>query len=453
MNKYNKYMYSNTSHKKQTINLFFSLFFSNTLLTFLCVFIFKFFIDLSYLLLIVPIFGRFGDTSEIFPLKIFESYALLGYLAFLITKFISKEINPSRIMIFLYFISIIVPMSSLYGFQAEMVSTKFMYMVVASFSLLVVSVAKLPKIKVTRSSGFFFKFLMFIFSIITLYVYGFLMSIGGIQRINFNLSDVYLVREELRDYSAPLINYFIPWDAYIINMTLLVLALYKRSYKLFYIVLLLQLFLFGMTNFKSFLFAPILVIFIFYFGNVKKLFLYLLMLSSIGLIAVYLVYQLTNDALVPAIFLRRLFFLPAQLHFFYYDFFSQNSHVLLSNNMLSFMSQYPYNMPIPELISSFYIGKISNANTGYLADAFAQFGFVGMIVFSFILAVVLRFVDSLSKLLPIQLSTTLITIPSMTLVNSALFTTLLTHGFILAILTTWTLSSQIVVHKTNSDVI
>ncbi|BAY83951.1 hypothetical protein NIES267_34450 [Calothrix parasitica NIES-267] len=422
-------------------NLF--LIHKNIISTLLCAFLFKFFLDLSYYFIIVNNFNIFIISSEISILKLLESYILLLVSTFFIAKYSIEIISPSRITIILYYIFIIIPMLSVYGFKSDIAKTSYMYMTIISFLSLTIFVQSISKIKLKKLSKNFLKIALFCSCLITLYVYGFLISSGGLGRINFNLYNVYLVREELKSYSAPFINYLIPWQAYIINISFFVFSLYKRIYLLIFISILGQILIFGMTNFKSFLFAPVLVLVLLWIGSEKKILMYFMMLSSIGLILTYTVYLITSDVIIPSIFIRRLFFLPANLHFYYYDFFSKNPHVFLSNSLLSSIFDYPYDIKVPELISYTYLNSYSNANAGYLADAYAHFGFAGMIIFSFILAVVLKILDSIGIFLPVNIPSAIITIPSMSLVNSALFTTMLTHGFILALITIWVLSSQI----------
>jgi len=96
-------------------------------------------------------------------------------------------------------------------------------------------------------------------------------------------------------------------------------------------------------------------------------------------------------------------------------------------------------MPITRVISWTYWGRDFGPNVGYLGDAFANFGFMGMFLFSMILGVFLRIVDSISRHLPANLIAAIIAVPAMALANSALFTSLLTHGFILSLIMIWLL--------------
>lgn len=66
---------------------------------------------------------------------------------------------------------------------------------------------------------------------------------------------------------------------------------------------------------------------------------------------------------------------------------------------------------------------------------------MGMFLFSMILGAFLIIVDNISSHLPENLAAAIIAVPAMALVNSALFTSLLTHGLILAVVLIWLLRS------------
>ena len=158
----------------------------------------------------------------------------------------------------------------------------------------------------------------------------------------------------------------------------------------------------------------------------------------------WVVYAVTEQVLIPSIFVRRLFFVPGELHLWYHDFFSSPGHpfVALSNSVLSGAASYPYDQQVPLLIGWSYTGAEVGANAGWMADAYAQFGMPGMAAFALLLGLVLRLVDGVSAGLPNRFATTVIVVPTMALVNSALLTVMLTHGFGLALLLLWVMNTR-----------
>ncbi|WHX26170.1 O-antigen polymerase [Virgibacillus halodenitrificans] len=343
----------------------------------------------------------------------------------------------------LFFLSIIIPMLTLYAYQNA--PTEFVLGILLNFNFIMIFLISLPK----------FKFLILDKSIILLvkvsivciyfYVYLFLIFSGGLTRFNLNLAEVYEVRELYLLTTAPMLNYFISWIANVFNMTLLVWGMYKRKKSFIIWAILLQILIFGMTNFKTFLFAPVLVVFVYLWIKKKNILLYSSLSVLMVMLFVYIVFLVTETQQWASMLIRRQFFTPSNIHMLYYDFFSQTSNPLiyLSNSILEGIIEYPYDLSVTRLISQEYWGNFFGANVGFFADAYSNFGFIGMFIFSVVLALILKLIDSFTIYLPENLVASIIVLPSFSLINSAFFTTLLTHGFIVAILMLFILTSII----------
>ena len=274
------------------------------------------------------------------------------------------------------------------------------------------------------------------------YVYGCLVLSGGLGRFNLDLLSVYEVRAEyLTRRVGPVLGYFIPWQANVINILILCWALHKRKLCLLAAAGIAQVLLFGMTGHKSFLLAPLLASGVLLVWGRKNFLLYLFGGATAMILVSYTLFLVTGNHLGPSLLIRRLFFVPAANHFIYYDFFSrlENPFVMLSNSILAPFIQYPYDMPITRVISWAYWGRDFGPNVGYLGDAFEHFGFMGMFLFSVILGLFLHAVDSVAGRLPSNIVAAVIATPAMALTNSALFTSLLTHGLIPAAVLLWLL--------------
>jgi hypothetical protein len=276
---------------------------------------------------------------------------------------------------------------------------------------------------------------------ICVYVYGWLVLTGGLGRVNFDLLSVYEVRAEYVQRLGPFLGYFIPWQANVINILILCYGLHKRNLWLLGIAGVAQLLLFGMTGHKSFLLSPMLAVGVYFIWRRRNALFYIFAGASVLVLASYVIFLATNNHLPPSLLIRRLFFVPAANHLIYYDFFSrpENSFVMLSNSILAPFIQYPYDAPIPIILARTYWGIDFWPNVGYLGDAFAQFGFVGMFLFSMILGVFLRILDSVGARLPTNLVAAMLATPAMAVTNSPLFTSLLTHGLIFSLVMLWLL--------------
>jgi hypothetical protein len=403
----------------------------------LLVLLYKGSLDCAYATILTRNFLSQGYQLNLSPARMLLSYVLLlGTSSWLLVSFQSYR-PPSSLVVFVLYLFLITPMLTLYGL-ADYPAT-FLVSCLGNFFLLIYLVKK-PALRLCSfDSGFAFVAVA-VLALITAYVYCFLIGTGGLGRLNFNFYNVYEVREELSELSAPLMGYFLSWQANVINMALLSVGFLKRWKFLVLFAIVLQVALFGMTNFKSFLLAPFLVTFIFYFFRAKRFFhLFLFALCCVSA-AAYLIFLKTDEIMAVSLLTRRLFFVPAQLHAWYYEFFSGNTHVMLSNSVFAPFLKYPYEMPMPLVISWEYLQRDGGLNVGVLGDAFAHFGHAGMLLFTLLLGIFLKMVDGFAAALPANFCAAIIAIPAMSLLNSGLFTTLLTHGFLCAFFLLWLLS-------------
>ena len=112
-------------------------------------------------------------------------------------------------------------------------------------------------------------------------------------------------------------------------------------------------------------------------------------------------------------------------------FFDSNPFVYLSYTFLNPFVDYPYANGIPIEVGYFIFGRWSDANANYLAGAYANFGLAGMIIYSVVLGFILHVFDGISQFWPKNIVYTIIVWAGYNFVSTDLFTTLITHGFLL----------------------
>lgn len=401
--------------------------------------LFKLILDISYVEFVHPIFADF--PLNVTALKVAESYLLTILLGAFIMKWFSEIKHPSSIIIYILILNLILPMLSYYGLTNGY--RNYIYMSVLSIFIVMLIVKKTKLIKV-----FYILEGKYIFAVTSLLMTTFVISNlilnGGLSRINFNILEVYDVRESFVENSGRVMGYLLPWVAYSINGILLSLFLYKKQLVLFFIVLVIQLFIFATTGFKSFLYAPLLIIGIHVLINklkVKGFFIYMTIGFSLLILYSLTLFMIKDDLVTGSIFIRRNFFAPAHIHTLYYDFFQNHPFVMLSNSIFSSFIDYPYgNLSIVHVLSLNYYGRAFGLNVGYIGNAYMNFGFFGVIIFSVLLGFILKVLDSFCKNLPLSVVIASISIPAMAFVNAGLLTALLTHGFGISLFLLWMLA-------------
>jgi hypothetical protein len=137
----------------------------------------------------------------------------------------------------------------------------------------------------------------------------------------------------------------------------------------------------------------------------------------------------------------RVVIVPAEIHFWYYDFFTTHRHasLQLSQSIFAALSTSHYQAPIAEIVARNYMGEDAWANVGLFADAFANFGFAGCGAFALLFALVLKVLDAVARATDARTAAALIAVQAFQLVNVGLLTTLLSNGLALAIVVLWVL--------------
>jgi len=131
---------------------------------------------------------------------------------------------------------------------------------------------------------------------------------------------------------------------------------------------------------------------------------------------------------------RRAILVPGQLSAYYFEYFSHSEKFQFSVSRtlgLFNMNNRAYSVDIPALIGYEYFGrKDASSNANIFADAFANFGYFGMILFSTGLAIFLRILNSTSREIDVSLTSAVCFLQMVNFTNSSLTTILLGHGFI-----------------------
>lgn len=386
----------------------------------------------------VTVVGFIGFAPNVNVLKIIESIFLLFLISFMLP---SKVKKPSDFLMHIHFLLPILPMLVLYG--AQDLSRKYILYAILAFTLLnYIRKFQFPNLKEGSLNPS--RITNILFTIVFIYISS-IIYLGGLNYINFNLLEVYNFRSAASDNLPGVFEYFSPLTSKVILPFILVLSVYNKKMMIAVFSLSSSILMFALTSHKGPLFYPIIVLIIYFILNKSQNRLIYLLIAGYALsIAIPLIVYSLNNAFyfLGGLTFRRVYFVPALLNFFYYDFFSTNPHTLLSESKLTFgLVDYPYSLNSSRLIAYTYTkGSLTTggANTGWLGSSYMNFGFSGMLIYSFIIGLVFSIVDSLSQKKGIALSGSLIFTPFFVLFISAdLPTAMLNHGMILALFLVW----------------
>lgn len=350
--------------------------------------------------------------------------------------------KPSTFFAYFFFVSIFTPSLLLAILQDEEIEFTFL-ICLAAMVLIFVSRLQITIRIPPLQFGSLISSILGVVALILLLV-GF-MSSGG--PFNLDLFKVYELRSSGGVLSGGLWGYLVSNTAYAVAPFLLSLAVLKRSLVLGLVGMLSLALMFGFSGNKIFLVSIALVLFgalLFEFSVSYRRRLLFYGASILVLAATLISLQSESLEIVGSMFVRRIFFIPAQLNYYYYEFFSQNPHVYLSH-LWPWLVQPPYEQNYGLLIGEYSGHPQANATNGFLGTSYMHFGVYGMVAFSLVIGALVKLTDSFSPDVRhhgFVVGATIVSYRVM-LVESDLSTSLLTGGVLLSLFILWLYNSRV----------
>lgn len=249
-----------------------------------------------------------------------------------------------------------------------------------------------------------------------------------------DLADVYDVRDyysETVSAAGRLAAYAVGWSGSAANPMLVALGMALGARWLMAAGILGELAIFSVTGFKSLLFSgPLVVPLAFALRARQRHFgLWVIWGLTALIVAACLAQATTGWTLLADLFVRRLLVVPGQLAGYYVEFFSVNPTYGLSHSVLGWLNDDPYPQNQARLIAYVYFGHPAASSNGNLwADGFANFGLPGVAAVSVLALFMLWAMNAISVGRPLWVSGSVLATASIGLTNSALLTSLLSHG-------------------------
>jgi len=395
----------------------------------LALFIYKIVLDVGYVYFVHDKFEYMGFLLNV---NWFKYLISIGSFL-LIYVFVPKtSYKPSYIFIQLHLIIMIIPMLTIYSFTNQ--ATEYFITIISLFILECVLVKRLPEVNIVRIKHS--KFILYlVFGVISVYVYFSMIYYNGIPSLNaLNLMNVYDIRSNIK---YPFLTmYLVNWQAKVINPFMITLSYINRKWKYLAVSIFLQIVLFLIVPHKAYLFIPVAIIATMFLYERYQLFEVFSKTAALSSFTLVMIYIYTKSIWLPSLFIRRLLFVPALIKFHYYDFFSTNPKLFFSEGLIGSLLNldYPYDMNSSNLMSAIYFNNPnSGANTGYIADAYANMGLLGMFFMTIMLVIIFKIIDSLSIKIGKGLVIGMAIFSIMSLNDSALLTTMLTGGLLFLI--------------------
>ena len=339
---------------------------------------------------------------------------------------------PSSVYFSILIVGVAVPMSTIYAWNDFNAS----YLAIVAFTLILMRVVmQLPRFAIPYVAG---AERVVIFISISAAVVTLLWLIYATRgSFVFDFTNLYDQRISNREFvTVGVWGYVISWTGKVIVPLMISFALIYRKYLLAIGWFVFQVLVFSLSTQKFLLFVGVFPFFAFFVFKKRKAAEFFLVSVLLFFSLAYCLYLATNSFWVSALAVQRPVFKPSLLNFEYFRFFLDRPHVMLSNSVLSPFVDNPYAQNPAFLIGQALKGSDeTRSNTAFLGTGFAHFGYIGVVSFGLIVALILRLIDSATKGVPLWLaiSVTFGGVSSM-LVAADLFPSLNTHGVIFSIL-------------------
>ncbi|MBC2167475.1 hypothetical protein HCB26_12915 [Listeria booriae] len=404
------------------------------LITCSAVLLYVIFLDIAYVTLISPVYSYYTLTNFHPALYVMGISTLLAVLP---ACFAQIRVNrPSQAVFWILYMFVYIPIMVIPDFVRENPLDMFVIFklcVLLSLGILYgMSRVRLLSVYQARIHPWLVGLGLFLLADALLFIliktYGFHLRLVGFD-------DVYAVRSEYRSATDGLSGYALSWWSKIVGPGVMVFGLVKRKYVVFGAGFLLQIFAYTISGQKSIALTALFLIGIMlamckrgkYFGMNFALLAFLMVFGCLS------VDWLTDGIRFTELISRRLLMLPAALTSHFFDFFTVNPKTYLGYGPLKDLFPYPYDLPKPAfLIGRAYFGNGEiSANANFWADSYSAFGYVGVVLFTMILAALLWLYDSITTNKSLVFFTCLIAMPVWGLIDSSLITSLLTHGLLI----------------------
>lgn len=384
-------------------------------------------LDISYLKIIQPSFEYYGfyyiDTNLLFEVCCYLLSFILLLLAFISKDKLLDKFFLIFILLFLTFPSIILFKSG--GAPRNIVISHLLFFFFVKTLIYFDVKFRLPKLKIKNLNSGSILFLTILISSIPFFIlYKFNLNLD-----NLFLEDVYETRKVQGEKGNIITSHLYSPISKIIVPFGLIYFLEKKKTIFFMVFVLFGVYFYLIGAHKTVLIGNIICVF-FYTINKKYFIDYLLYIIIGVLFLVFGIYYIYDDIFFSSLVIRRVFFIPALLDIYYFDFFKDLKMVYSHSILESFIpNKLGGSIPAAEIGYKYFSG--GNANNGLISDGFMNLGYLGITLNFFIIGLFYILIRSL------KLKNIYIGIPYLfffSIVSSAPLTILLTHGGIFFIL-------------------
>lgn len=399
----------------------------------------KLLLDIAMFILFINNNGKGIYNLDFNVLKYYYSNIAIVSLVYLLKKY---EKSIAKFYLELFVIIAFLPISTLFAFCNKdfllytIFFGMFIFMIVFSLTNKMFKF-DFSKMKIPIIEKINFKNILLLTFILSAFITYFLViyynGLPGLSALR--IYSVYSLRAEF--YLPKYIFYLFDIEYKFIVPFLISYFFSQKKYKLSISFFILQFLFYLSSGHKSILFIIPLLLVILVCSKHKNFNGYFKVGVCVGIfscIAFYFINRTGFD-----IFIRRFMFVPANLKFVHYDFFSINPKLgLLGTVFFKYLNIHnPYSIvSYQNAICGYFLNNYNETcNTGFLIEGFDRFGYIGFLIIAIIFIIFLRFLNNFEKKYGFSFTIAISLMPLVLLNEGFLISGLFVHEYAVLIIT------------------
>lgn len=415
--------------------------------------LYKIVVDFTFLTVCTPMYAYIGGNADPQLKKYIGSWIL--FILLLMVYRMSKVEKEYNFLIVLLMILSTIPSLAICWVKNE--KTIVMLLTFVYYFIFMLTIYVLTRIKnddrcfvcETVVSKDAIINILFVWGVITTILFSYKY---GNMRVFVRFEDVYTYRLTTKQMSA-VESYIFSWNKIVILPLLLCWYIEKKKIIQSLILILMFFLCYSIYGEKTVVFLMAAVIGVNVIKKMKKMDRIVELLISFLIVCLLLACGLGMKTNWITGILYRLIYIPAEAHYYYYDFFQSNPLLLLRQSVGRFFANDPYPTVVSILIGSNVkynlTGDYNNLNNGLISDAYANFGILGIMIYPVIIAVVYYILGRSMKKMPITIKYVIIITETFYLMSGSFFAWLLSGGVFVSILICSMMSCKNIVKTKN----
>lgn len=397
---------------------------------------FRIVLDWSYITCVVPQFSylySFEYHDQSLP-WVFSWLAMIVLSLFVVVpRGAGVEESGSDLIVAALFLVSFVPTTVIYAYQgtgAAFFMAFFLFWMVLLVANRLLPFARFKGLSPTARSQYSILLVAILAAVVV-----FASGVYAGFRISFDLSNVYDLRLEAREFNLPTFLSYLFGAARVVIPLMAVCCLWRRRYGIFGVLILIQVLNFSFDGSKSALFSVALMLLAYLLIRQPTISL-MIKVVFLGSAVCLLLFLLTGRSELISYAIRRVMLVPALLNYEYFSFFSNNAIDFFTQSLFSKLGfESAYQVSIPHVIAEFYHNStVMSANNGLFSDAFSNLGIGGCFLMPLAYIATFRLFDACTIGLPNRIVFPAVIPLVVVFLSSSFFTCLITHGMILYLL-------------------